>query len=180
VKHRRHRRVAARGVAAQVDAGAAADHCNIENISVGGLFLRTATPMPLGMPVRVELAKAGQRVPLAVSGRVVSVVTEADANKHDLPPGVGIELDPMSADTERRYYALLRELGLQDLADPRSLEPDDLHGTATPDTQQVASNVRGLLDMLTDALQRVKERDEKIAKLEGEIRRLTARLDARR
>ncbi len=136
--------------------------------------------MPLGMPVRVDLKKPGQRVPLAVSGRVVSVVTEADSVKHDLPPGVGIELDPMSADTERRYYALLRELGLQDLADPRSIEPDDLHGSATPDTQQVASNVRGLLEMLSDALQRVKERDEKIAKLEGEIRRLTAKLDSAR
>jgi hypothetical protein len=167
-------------VAAQVDAGAAADHCNIENISVGGLFLRTSSPMPLGMPVRVDLTKAGQRVPLSVSGRVVSVVTEAEAAKHDVAAGVGIELDPMSADTERRYYALLRELGLQDLADPRSLEPDDLYGTAMPDTQQVASNVRGLLDMLTDALQRVKERDEKIAKLEGEVRRLTARLDSAR
>jgi hypothetical protein len=166
--------VAARGVAAQVDAGAAADHCNIENISVGGLFLRTSSPMPLGMPVRVDLTKPGQRVPLSVSGRVVSVVTEANSAKHDLPPGVGIELDPMSADTERRYYALLRELGLQDLADPRSLEPDDLHGAASPDTQQVASNVPGLLDMLTDALQQVKDRDAKIAKLESENRRLTA------
>ena len=164
--------MAARGVAAKVDAGDAADPCNIENISVGGLFLRTSSPLPLGMPVRVDLTRAGQRAPLAVSGRVVSVVTEADSAKHDLPPGVGIELDPMSADTERRYYALLRELGLNDLADPRAIDVDDLHGAATPDTQQVASNVRGLLDMLADSLQQIKERDEKITKLEAEIRKL--------
>lgn len=167
--------MAARGVAAQVDAGDSGDLYNIENISVGGLFLRTASPLPLGMPVRVDLTKAGQRVALAVSGRVVSVVTEADSAKHDLPPGVGIELDPMSADTEKRYYALLRDLGLKDLEDPRPIEVDDLHGAATPDTQQVASNVRGLIDMLTDALQKIKERDERIAKLEDEIRRLKIR-----
>jgi len=162
-------------VAAQVDAGDSGDLYNIENISVGGLFLRTGSPLPMGMPVRVDLTKAGQRTAVAASGRVVSVVTEADSAKHDLPPGVGIELDPMSADTEKRYYALLRELGLKDLADPRPIEVDDLHGAASPDTQQVASNVRGLLDMLTDALQKIKDRDEKIAKLEDEIRRLKMR-----
>jgi hypothetical protein len=44
--------------------------------------------------------------------------------------------------------------------------------TTNPDTAQVASNVRGLLEMLTDALQKVKERDEEIVKLKAEIRKL--------
>lgn len=148
--------------------------CNIENISAGGLFLRTAAPMPLGMPVRVELSQPSLREPLIVSGRVVSVVTEAEGRKQDIPPGVGIELDPMTGDVQRRFYALLRELGLKDLATP--IDPDNLHGTASPDTQQVASNVRGLLEMLTDALQRVKDRDEEIAKLKDQIRKLEVQL----
>jgi hypothetical protein len=176
VKHRRHRRVEARGVAVHIDADA---DCNIENISVGGLFLRTTSPLPIGMPVRVDLAKAGQRTPLVVSGRVVSVVTQADSARTDSPPGVGIELDPMTPDTEKRYYSLLRELGLKDLADPTPIEPDDLRGNASPDTHMVASNVRGLLDMLTDALQKVKERDDEILKLKAEIRRLTVELKKR-
>lgn len=179
MKHRRHRRVAARGVAAHVDAEAVPGDCNIENISVGGLFLRTTSPMPIGMPVRVELTRPGQRAALSVSGRVVSIVTQADAVKNDTVPGVGIELDPMAPDSERRYYALLRDLGLSDLADPTPLEPDELHGVASPDTQQVASNVRGLLDMLGDALQKVKDRDEEIAKLKAEVRRLTLELKKR-
>jgi uncharacterized protein (TIGR02266 family) len=181
VKHRRHRRVAAQGIEAQVDAPETPEDCNIENISVGGLFLRTQTTMPLGMPVRVELAKPGLKRPLHVTGRVVSVVTEADARKHDIPPGVGIEFDPLPHETERRLHALLRDLGLKDLADPTPIAVSDLHGVASPDTQQVASNVRGLLEMLTDALQKVKDRDVEIMKLKDENRRLKAQLaDARR
>jgi len=134
--------------------------------------------MPLGMPVRVELTQPSLREPLVVSGRVVSVVSDAESKKQDIPPGVGIELDPMTGDVQKRFYALLRELGLKDLAQP--FEPDDLHGTASPDTQQVASNVRGLLEMLTDALQRVKDRDDEIAKLKDHIRKLEVALKAAR
>jgi type IV pilus assembly protein PilZ len=168
VKHRRHRRVGATGVSAQLDS----DDCNIENISVGGLFVRTRTPMPIGMPVRVDLAKPGIAPALHLSGRVVSVVTERDSARVDSPPGVGIEFDPMPIDDEKQLHALLRELGLKDLKEPTELEPNSLFATTNPDTAQVASNVRGLLEMLTDALQKVKERDEEIVKLKAEIRKL--------
>jgi uncharacterized protein (TIGR02266 family) len=170
VKHRRHRRVGAKGVSAQIDA----DDCNIENISVGGLFIRTTSPMPIGMPVRVDLTKPGLPSSLQLSGRVVSAVSEADAERADSPPGVGIEFDPMPVEHERQLHALLRELGLKDLAEPTELEPNSLFATTNPDTAQVASNVRGLLEMLTDALQKVKDRDEEIAKLKAEIRKLKA------
>ena len=178
MKHRRYRRVEAKGVAAHVDADEELDDCNIENISVGGLFIRTHTAMPIGMPVRVDLVSPALKNSLVVSGRVVSVVTEEESEKQDISPGVGIEFDPLPHETEKRLHALLRDLGLQDLADPTPLEPDDLHGTASPDTQQIASNVRGLLEMLTDALQKVKERDDEILKLKGEVRRLKQLLDA--
>ena len=138
------------------------------------MFLRTSTPMPIGMPVRVELTKPGLESALALAGRVVSVVTPVQARRVDVPPGVGIELDPMPIETEKKLHALLRALGLKDLAEPLELEPDSLYATASPDTQQVASNVRGLLEMLSDALHKVKERDEEILKLKAEIRQLKA------
>ena len=172
MKHRRHRRVAAEGIA--VHANELAGDCNIENISAGGLFLRTSAPMPLGMPVRVELSRPSLKSPLVVSGRVVSVVTEAEGKKQDIAAGVGIELDPLTGEHRKRFYALLRELGLSDLA--ADIEPEDLRGTASPDTQTVASNVRGLLEMLTEALQRVKDRDEEIGKLKDQIRKLELQL----
>jgi Tfp pilus assembly protein PilZ/uncharacterized small protein (DUF1192 family) len=172
VKHRRHRRVDAKGAVAHVDAS---DY-QIENISVGGLFMRTTKPLPLGMPVRVELQKPGLKTTLAVTGRVVSVVTEREAQRQDIAAGVGIELDPLPIEIEKRMHALLRELGLKDLAEPMELEPDALYGIASPDTQQVAANVRGLLEMLTDSLQKVKDRDEEIAALKAEVRRLTGEL----
>jgi Tfp pilus assembly protein PilZ len=168
VKHRRHRRVGAKGVTAHIDA----DDCNIENISIGGLFIRTTSPMPIGMPVHVDLTKPGFPSSLQVSGRVVSVVTAAESERLDSPPGVGIEFDPLPLATEKQLHALLGELGLADLAEPTELEPNQLYATTNPDTAQVASNVRGLLDMLTDALQKVRERDEEILKLKAEIRKL--------
>ena len=176
MKHRRHRRVGAKGVSAQIDA----DDCNIENVSVGGLFLRATTPLPVGMPVRVELSRGALDTPLVVTGRVATGVTAADAKKHDCVPGFGVELDPLSGDTQRRYFALLRTLGLTDLADPSPVDGGDLFGAATPDTHTVAANVRGLLDMLSDALHQVKERDVEITKLKDRVRKLEQQLaDAR-
>jgi Tfp pilus assembly protein PilZ len=179
VKHRRHRRVEARGVQAHIDAREQQD-CAIENISVGGLFLRTRTPMPIGMPVRVDLGKPGFKTTLQVSGRVVSVVTEAEAERQDIVAGVGIEFDALPFDTEKRLHSLLRDLGLKDIAEPSEIEPDSLYATASPDTVKVESNVRGLLEMLTDALQKVKERDAEITKLRDEVRRLQNKLEAKR
>jgi uncharacterized small protein (DUF1192 family) len=177
VKHRRHRRVEAKGVAAHIDAEAD-DDFQIENISVGGLFMRTTTPMPIGMPVRVDLLKPGARSGgvLSLTGRIVTVVSEREAERHDIAPGVGVEFDVMPHETEKKLHTLLRDLGLKDLAEPTAIEPDSLFASASPDTQQVAANVRGLLEMLTDALHKVKERDDEIGKLKSEIRRLTAEL----
>lgn len=164
----------AKGVAATIDANEALDDCNIENISQGGLFIRTTAPMPIGMPVRVDLTKPGLKSSLQVSGRVVSVVTAGEAERQEIAPGVGIEFDPMPFETEKRLHALLKELGLKDLAEPTEIEPNSLYATTSPDTATVASNVRGLLEMLTDALQKVKERDEEILKLKDQIRKLKA------
>ena len=135
--------------------------------------MRTTKPMPIGMPVRIELAKPGLEARLQMRGRVVSVVTEREAAEHDTVAGVGIEFEGVSVETEKRLHALLRELGLTDLAEPVELDPNSLYATASPDTQQVAANVRGLLEMLTEALQKVKDRDDEIVKLKAEIRRLT-------
>ena len=167
MKHRRHRRVEAKGVAAHIDAEAD-DDFQIENISAGGLFIRTTSALPIGMPVRVDLLKPGAKSGgvLALNGRVVSVVSD----------GVGIEFIAMSLETEKKLHALLRELGLKDIAEPTEIDPDSLYATASPDTQQVAANVRGLLEMLTDALQKVKDRDDEITKLKAEIRKLNVEL----
>jgi Tfp pilus assembly protein PilZ len=178
VKHRRHRRIEAKGVEGHVRANTSTADGNIENLSAGGLFLRTSDPLPIGMPVLVEIGPMSGKEPLRVRGRVVSVVSEDEAERQDIPPGVGIEFDPLLPDTEKRLHALLRDLGLSDLAEP--LETTNLFATASPDTGQVAANVRGLLEMLTDALHKVKERDAEIVHLKSEVRRLTGELDAAR
>ena len=140
-KHRRHTRVEAK-VAGHVRTGDAAGAAEIENISVGGLFMKTNAPLPVGLTLNIELQSAHETVQLA--GKVVGTT----------PQGVGVEFGALPADTERKLRALLDEL-------EHSPDAATVTAIAHPDD----TNVRGLLEMLSDALQKLKERDREIAEL---------------
>jgi hypothetical protein len=174
VKHRRHTRVEAKQVTGQVKTNDRAAPCNIENISAGGLFIRTATPMPIGLPVIVDMSGPGIEDGLRASGRVVSVISTAEAAQHGCASGVGIEFDPLPGPTERKLHVLLRELGLRDIAAPAMIPAPELYATASPDPNHVVGNVAGLLDMLAKALATVHAQDRELATLRAEVRRLTS------
>ncbi len=132
--------------------------CEIENISVGGLFMRTNAPLPVGLAITIELRSKSDS--LHVGGRVVSVVTPADAERNFGSPGVGVAFDVWPSETEKRLRALLDVL-------EKSPESAELTAIASPND----TNVRGLLEMLSDALQKLKERDREIAELRAELKR---------
>jgi Tfp pilus assembly protein PilZ len=156
---RRYHRVRAKGVAGHVKTGDRVGSYAIENISAGGLFIRTATPMPIGFAVVVDLVKPGLKRPLQLSGRVVTVVPLSEAQKKGIVPGVGIELDPMTPDVDTRLKALVAELAEHDR---------DEEG----EPEQLVANVRGLLEMLSAAQQEIKVRDDEILSLRAEVKRL--------
>jgi uncharacterized protein (TIGR02266 family) len=56
----------------------------------GGLFLRTALPMPPGMPVRVTLRLPGSETVVA-DGKVVRTVASAEGDR----PGLGVRFERM-------------------------------------------------------------------------------------
>jgi Tfp pilus assembly protein PilZ len=140
-KHRRHTRVEAK-VAGHVRTGDAAGAAEVENISVGGLFMKTNSPLPVGLALTIELRSARETVQLA--GKVVGTT----------PLGVGVEFAALPAETERKLRELLDEL-------ERAPDAATVTAVAHPDD----TNVRGLLELLSDALHKLKERDREIVEL---------------
>jgi Tfp pilus assembly protein PilZ len=157
-KHRRHTRVEAK-VSGHVKTGDGHGACDIENISVGGVFMRTNAPLPVGLAITIELRSAKDA--LHLGGRVVSVVSAEEAARNGSSPGVGVAFDLLPSETEKKLRAILELL-------ERSPSTAGLTAIASPND----TNVRGLLEMLSDALSKLKERDREIAELKAELRLL--------
>ncbi len=93
-----------------------------ENISLGGVFLKTTSPAPRGSPVRLRLRSAGPgAATIGLMGRVVHVIDEAVGARKSHPPGMGVQFDPLSPQTE----TLLRRFvdGLAAQAEPAEERP---------------------------------------------------------
>jgi uncharacterized protein (TIGR02266 family) len=117
---RRHKRLLGSGVIGRIQGGA--DNVAeplIENISEGGLFVRTSDPYPVGTALAMEIACARLDRAAQVSGRVVSVVTSEEAAQRSSVAGMGIRFEQLPAETA----AWLKEV-LESLDGPITL-PDD-------------------------------------------------------
>ena len=111
----------ARGVSSILRAGdQLAPGTAVENLSLGGAFLRTPTPMSAGTRVVLDLMKPELPKAIRLAGRVVNTVSPGESKARGQPPGMGIQFDPLSVDAERR----LRELLLLIAADPAAIEGD--------------------------------------------------------
>ena len=121
---RRHSRVKPRGVVAHVRSGDRSFACQVENLSAGGLFLRTDQLFPRGSRVEVELVRPGARRALRVSGRVVGTITPEEAVAQRFIPGLGVEFADLADDEAERLEALLAALGVRpDEAKVRRAQP---------------------------------------------------------
>lgn len=108
---RKHPRVRARGVAANLRAQEVLKTgCMVENISAGGLLVRTEQALTVGTPVVMDLVRPGMKKMLKLSGRVVGVAERGAAGPNS-PPGLRVMFDPMPDETSDRLGQLLRELG---------------------------------------------------------------------
>lgn len=79
----------------------------IENISMGGLFVRCNTPMKVGLAVTLEVMRAGSAAPLAIEGKVTSTVSLATAAKTSRAAGMAISFDPLPPHIEQRLEGLI-------------------------------------------------------------------------
>jgi len=137
---RRYKRVRAQGIAAHIWVENMSSSAVIENISLGGLFIRTPRPLPIHTVLAIALVKPGLKRALRLSGRVVSTVDPVEAGRHSSAPGMGVEFDPPSSDAADRLNQLLVGLGCYE---PAVLIPiaetmarfdaaDRLHGDVPP------------------------------------------------
>jgi len=112
VNKRKHPRVRARGVAANLRAQEVLKTgCVVENISAGGLLVRTDQSLDPGTPVVMDLVRPGMKKLLKLSGRVVGRV-EKVPNSPSTVPGLRVQFDPMPDETTDRLVQLLKDLGL--------------------------------------------------------------------
>ncbi|HKC59257.1 MAG TPA: PilZ domain-containing protein [Myxococcales bacterium] len=109
---RKHARVRPRGVVAHVRGPSAAFACPVENLSAGGLFLRTEQQLPRGTELHIALVKPGGRKPLHLAGLVAGVITPEEAASARFIPGLGVQFTEIDADEANRLEELLTALGI--------------------------------------------------------------------
>jgi HAMP domain-containing protein len=88
----------------------------VENIGLGGAYLRTDKPLPVGEPIDLELARPGQQALVKLHGRVVSAVKTDRAVELDRPPGMGISFGTLDERTRESLKALIRSFVPENVA----------------------------------------------------------------
>ncbi len=128
-ENRKHIRVRPRGVVAHVRAPTSAFACQVENLSAGGLFLRTEQQLPRGTSLQIDLVKPGGRKGLRVAGVVAGAISPEEAATARFIPGLGVQFTEVAADEADRLEALLAALGV----DPRqAVVAPELRGLEKP------------------------------------------------
>ncbi|HEY6049679.1 MAG TPA: PilZ domain-containing protein [Thermoanaerobaculia bacterium] len=111
-EHRKHPRVRPRGVVAHVRSPRAFG-CQVENLSMGGAFLRTDQIVSIGSTIEMDLVKPGGRKALRLTGRVVRIVQPESAAQASSAPGIAVEFDVHELEVATRLQELLATLGVQ-------------------------------------------------------------------
>ncbi len=105
----------------------------VVDLSLGGVFLRTSWPLPVGERLAIELPRGGKATPVCVRGRVVSSTPSGDAARS----GMGVRFDELDPPT----LSQLRDL-VSSLAPPGTkleLQPEDTEITAVAPIPPVPS-----------------------------------------
>ena len=136
---RKNPRIRARGLAVHVSANGRRHPCVVENISIGGLFIRTDSLLDLNTDLRVDLVRPGWKKALQLGARVVSRTDPVAAHVSKVAPGMGVQFFGLRGEQRDRLEQLLVELGLPAGATeaPQETQPPDfdfesMRGPPTP------------------------------------------------
>jgi uncharacterized protein (TIGR02266 family) len=80
----------------------------VTDISRGGLFINSRSPLPVGTVVKLIIQLPGAAFPFDLVGRVQRTVPWG--NELDLAPGMGIEFTDVDRDKRDRIDAFVEEL----------------------------------------------------------------------
>jgi uncharacterized protein (TIGR02266 family) len=81
------------------------------NMSLGGAFVRTDTPVPPGQPVMLRIYLDESSQPISIAGEVVWWRAPGQGKE----PGMGVKFTQMSAAESARFKGFLAELIEEDL-----------------------------------------------------------------
>ena len=97
--------------------------CLMKNLSAGGIFVATESPLPIGTPfnVRIRIEKTGEEVELP--GEVVTL--GASANLAEEVHGMGIRFVNLSEDQQRLVEEFSEEALKKAIEEPSGEPPDD-------------------------------------------------------
>jgi uncharacterized protein (TIGR02266 family) len=145
---RRHERMKPRGVLAHVSGGGKQFSSPVDNLSAGGLFLRTEEMVPRGTTVHLDLVKPGGRRALHVEGKVVGVLAPEEAISQRFLPGLGVEFAGVGAEEVERLEAFLQALGASgpDAIIPGWARPGRPPAQSRAEAETVLRDIAGSLD----------------------------------
>ena len=168
----------------------------VENIGLGGAYLRTDKPLPVGEPIDLELARPGQHALVRLHGRVVSALKQDRAVEMDRPPGNGVSFGTLDERTRESLRALIRSFVPESVAlempsapqikltaarpEPVSeLSQGDLPGPlpmpSVPRRDESAflkAQVRGLVQQIADLHEQLNSKSNEIDSLHTAVERL--------
>ncbi len=191
---RRFLRVRPKQIATRVRAG---DELHIglgiENISMGGIFVRCNTPMKVGRVVVLEVMRAGVTQTLELEGTVTSSVSMAAAAASHRSAGMGISFDALAPHVQHRLEALIVSIDPSAIKQPPAKraakapalqESTELTARHTPSPTAVPSKTlvrvsrpdREQSDEVQSLRRDLEERDQLIADLQIENQKLRKRL----
>ena len=160
---RKYTRVRPRGVVAHVRGPSAAFACPVENLSAGGLFLRTEHQLARGTSLHIALVKPGGRKPLHLAGQVAGVITPEEAASARFIPGLGVQFVEVGEEEAQRLEELLTALGVdrqQAVVAPevrRRKVPEDEAAAAAPlraaPSAQMGVDAESILRDINEALE---------------------------
>lgn len=110
-ERRKHPRVRTKDVAAHVHKNSSRSLCSLENLSVGGAFVRTSEALPVGTVTNLTVVRPGMKRGLQLTARVTASFSPSEASARGAIPGMGLQFQNVDSDLRVRLEGLLRELG---------------------------------------------------------------------
>lgn len=97
----------------------------VENISLGGAFVKCNTVIPVASRVSLELTRPGAAQPIVIPAQVTVSVSPAEATRTGRPPGVGLTFLSLAPHVEAWLTHLVQSLAPKPVAAaaPPVLEP---------------------------------------------------------
>ena len=98
----------------------------VENISLGGLFVRTDKLQEVGTEFFVDVVSPGWKRALTLQARITSRVDALDSRISKRPPGMGMQFLRVDDKQRERLRKLLAELGAPEGEDEVTLEVESV------------------------------------------------------